>query len=159
MNSSLGVVRDLTLNDIDRIVAIDSAGLSASRRKFFEKRLDPTRRRAHEDITLGLDDAGALVGFAFARIVNGEIGPEPRVAVLEAVGVDPRRRDRGLGHILVDGLVRRLRAKDIRILRTHAEWSQHATLRFFESTGFALASRIVVERRIDAPVAAAALSA
>lgn len=150
MSSAVGLVRDLTLKDIDRIVAIDAAGVGTQRRRFFERRLDPTRRRSDEDVTIGLEDHGVLVGFAFARLINGEIGPEPRVAVLEAVGVDPRRRDRGLGHVIIEALLAQLRKRDIRILRTHSEWSNHATLRFFESTGFALAARQLIERRVDA---------
>jgi len=60
--------RTLGLDDLERVIAIDSAHTGHSRRRFFEKRFAAAVARPQDFATIGIDRNGALRGFAIARI-------------------------------------------------------------------------------------------
>lgn len=141
--------RPLTPDDLDAVVALDTQTSGRSRRGYFEKRLAAALREPEAHIQVAIDKDG-LAGFALARVLEGEFGGRERSALLEAMGVAPRRQGRGVGQALLAGLEEVMRHKGIPVLRTEAAWNDHAMLRFLDNTGFALAPRQVIERPIDA---------
>jgi ribosomal protein S18 acetylase RimI-like enzyme len=139
---SLGAVH------LDRVVAIDRAHTGSARRRFFEKRFAAAQKSPEDFIMLGVMRGGALRGFLIARVLHGEFGREEDVAVLDAVGVDTESQDRGIGHTLMDELITTLRQKGVRSLHSQAKWVNHDLLRFFETSGFELAPRFILERPV-----------
>ena len=144
--------RALGLDDLERVIAIDSAHTGHSRRRFFEKRFAAAVARPQDFATIGIDRNGALRGFAIARIQRGEFGREQAVAVLDAVGVEPHARERGVGRALIDGLIAALDRMGVGSLTSQAAWNNHELLRFFAASGFALAPRLVLERSLAEPL-------
>ena len=67
------MLRPLRSADLERIIAIDSAHVGEPRRRFFEKRLAHAKRHPDDFVHVGVVRKGALVGFAFARILRGEV--------------------------------------------------------------------------------------
>jgi GNAT superfamily N-acetyltransferase len=104
-------------------------------------------------VQVGVTRGGLLVGFAFARVLRGEFGREQASATLDAVGVEHDSRDRGVGRALMAGITKLLREKGVQSLQSQADWTSHGLLRFFESSGFRLAPRLVLERSMLAPLA------
>ena len=104
-------------------------------------------------VHVGVVRKGALVGFAFARILRGEFGREQATATLDAVGVEHDSREHGVGHALMDGLTKVMRQKGVQSLQSQADWTNHGLLRFFDSSGFRLAPRLVLERSVLTPLA------
>lgn len=141
--------RPLTPDDLDAVVALDEQISGRSRRGYFEKRLAAALREPEAHIQVAIDNDG-LAGFALARVLEGEFGERERSALLEAMGVAPRRQGRGVGRALIDGLEQVMRGKGIPVLRTEAAWTDHAMLRFLDAAGFTLAPRQVIERPVDA---------
>jgi GNAT superfamily N-acetyltransferase len=141
-------VRALSLDDVERVVAIDRAHTGHSRRRFFDKRFAAARARPDDFIQIGVMHGGSLRGYAMARIVRGEFGREHAVAVLDALGVEPQSQERGIGQVLVDELVRITRDMGARALHSQAEWRNHDLVRFFDASGFRLAPRLVLERAV-----------
>lgn len=146
-------VRPLRPSDLERVIAIDSGYVGEPRRRFFEKRLTNAQQHPEDFVHVGVARNGALVGFAFARILRGEFGREQAIATLDAVGVEHDSQERGVGHALMDGLTKVMRAKGVRSLQSQADWTNHALLRFFDSSGFRLAPRLVLERSVLIPLA------
>jgi len=146
-------VRPLRPSDLERVIAIDSGYVGEPRRRFFEKRLTNAQQHPEDFVHVGVARNGALVGFAFARILRGEFGREQAIATLDAVGVEHDSQERGVGHALMDGLTKVMRAKGVRSLQSQADWANHALLRFFDSSGFRLAARLVLERSVLIPLA------
>ncbi len=103
------------------------------RRRFFEKRLVHAQQHPEDFVHVGVARKGALVGFAFARILRGEFGREQAIATLDAVGVEHDSRERGVGHALMDGLTKVMREKGVQSLQSQADWTNHAVLRFFDA--------------------------
>lgn len=139
-------VRELRPDDLDAVAAIDRALAGRSRRGFYEKRLAAVRRDPHAFAALGAEAGGALVGFAFAQILDGEFGGVHPVAMLDAIGVAPTAHHQGIGRALLTSLEPVLRGHGVRELRSQAGWAERGLLRFLADAGFALAPRLVLER-------------
>ena len=95
---------------------------------------------------VGVESDDAFTGFAIARVQNGEFGDDRRVAVLDVIGVDPDHQHAGVGRLLIDGIVERMKRHDLHELRTQVDWDDQQIIGFFASSGFALAPRQVLER-------------
>lgn len=143
----------LRSTDLERVIAIDSAHVGEPRRHFFEKRLAHAKRHPADFVHVGVVREGALVGFAFARILRGEFGREQAIATLDAVGVEHDSREHGVGRALMDGITKIMREKKVQSLQSQAEWTNHVLLRFFNASGFRLAPRLVLERSVVTPLA------
>jgi ribosomal protein S18 acetylase RimI-like enzyme len=142
-------IRPLKPEDLERVVEIDSRIVGRSRKKFFEKRLEAALSEAKGFVTVALDDqSGALVGYAIARIHNGEYGTDERSAVLDVIGVDPDSQHDGAGHALLDGITGILRKLEIGELRTQIGWQDQALAGFFATAGFELAPEQILERNV-----------
>ena len=146
-------VRPLRSNDLERVIAIDSAHVGEPRRRFFEKRLAHAEQHREDFVHVGVTRDGVLVGFAFARILRGEFGREQAMATLDAFAVEPGSQDRGVGRALMNGLTVVLRRKGVQSVQSQADWTNHVLLRFFEASGFGLAPRLMLERSVLTPLA------
>jgi len=139
--------------DLERMIAIDRAHTGRARVRFFEKRLLATERHPQDFIHVAVRHDGELVGFAFARLLRGEFGRDDTVAVLDVLGVDPGSQERGYGHVLMDSLVDAMRRRGVRLMQSQADWTAFELLKYFASTGFELAPRLVLERSVAGPLA------
>ena len=142
----MGNIRPLGAADLDAVIAIDKATTGVSRRGYFEKRLNAATRRPRDFIYVALEDGGALAGFAFAKLVNGEFGKPGASAALEAMGVDPAHAHKGHGQALLAEVERVLASKGVSTLSSQVAWEQSGMLTFFANAGFALAPRTVLTR-------------
>jgi GNAT superfamily N-acetyltransferase len=146
-------VRPLRSNDLERVIAIDSAHVGEPRRRFFEKRLAHAEQHREDFVHVGVARDGVLVGFAFARILRGEFGREQAMATLDAFGVERSSQDRGVGRALMNGVTEVLRRKGVQSVQSQADWTNHVLLRFFDASGFGLAPRLILERSVLTPLA------
>ncbi|MEZ5788924.1 MAG: GNAT family N-acetyltransferase [Xanthobacteraceae bacterium] len=142
-------VRRLRPDDLERTIAIDQAHTGRPRRRFFEKRLDAARKHPENFIHVGVTEGDKLMGFAFARVRQGEFGRDEPIAALDLMGVDHASEAHGYGHRLIEALQAAMREKGIRRLHSQADWTEHGLLKFFDSTGFKLAPRLVLERAAE----------
>jgi len=146
-------VRALSSDDLESIIRIDTGHVGEPRRRFFEKRLAHARQHPDEYLHVGVSRDDRLIGFVFARILRGEFGRAQSVAMLDAVGVEHESREQGVGQTLMQGLVELMRERAVQSLQSQADWTSHGLLRFFDSSGFTLAPRLVLERSVLAPLA------
>lgn len=144
-------VRALRPDDLERVVAIDKALTGQSRRRFYERRLQSAQSHPEDFIYVGVTQGGVLVGFAFAHLLYGEFGRDEAIAQLDVVGVAPEAQESGIGHALIDGLMKVMQHKKVRSIQSQADWRTHALLKFFDSTGFTMAPRLVLERPVNMP--------
>jgi ribosomal protein S18 acetylase RimI-like enzyme len=140
--------RPLEAGDIEKVIAIDRAESGHSRRRFFEKRLAAAAAQPDDYIHIGAMRSGLLCGFVIARILRGEFGHKHAVAVLDALGVEPESRERGIGRALMEELGAIMRRRDVHVLQSQADWTSHDLMRFFHACGFELAPRLVLQRSV-----------
>lgn len=150
-------VRALAREDLDAVVAIDSAIEGRSRRAYVERRLDAALREPtlHAQFAAVSGPRG-LVGYILARVLAGEFGHSQPVLRLEMVGVSPDWRHHGAGQRLFDALAGWARRHGIGELRTAASWRDGAMLPWLARLGFVQAPQLVLGRAVGAgPVQAA----
>jgi ribosomal protein S18 acetylase RimI-like enzyme len=150
MTAALLTARDLTAADLDRVVEIDAAGAGRARPAFYARRL-ASATDVGSDLGIGVDGGGELLGFVFARVLDGEFGGVAPVGVLDALAVAPADRRSGTGRTLLDALADRLRARGAVQLRTQASWTERDLVSFFAVAGFTLAPQLVLERSVEQP--------
>ena len=145
-------IRPIDSKDLETVLTIDRAHTKSSRRRFFEKRFAQAAAHPAEFVQIGLARGGSLRGFAIAHILRGEFGRAASVAELDALGVEFDKQSHGMGQLLISQLVETLRQRGVRTLHSQASWKNHDLLRFFDRCGFALSSRVVLERSIAEPL-------
>ena len=136
--------RALSPDDLEAVIAIDSALSGSPRRGFFETRLRAALRAPSEHVYVGLESGGALAGYAMARLSAGEFGKPGARAALDAIGVDPTRQHEGAGQRLLQEVKAILRHKRVSVLESQVDWADRALLGFFGDAGFGLAPRMVL---------------
>ena len=139
-------VRALTGDDLERVIELDRINSGSSRRGFFDKRRHAMERNPEVFIGLVACAGEHVVGFIMATVLSGEFGGSRRVAVLDTLNVDPDHQRAGVGHKLMHELIAEVKRRDGHELRTQLEWDQPGLMNFFNSVGFSLAPRLVLER-------------
>jgi ribosomal protein S18 acetylase RimI-like enzyme len=142
--------RSLCPADLEQVSAIDSRIIGKSRKSFYEKRLKVATANPEAFITCAACVGETFKGYAFARVQDGDFGSAQTVVVLDVLGVDPEAQGEGVGRALLAGIEQRMAKKNLSVLRTEIDWSDHAMTRFFSATGFALAPIQIVSRDTSA---------
>ncbi len=137
--------RILGLEDLDAVVELDRLSGGISRHGFIRKRLDNQMRHPDAFISMVATTDDALAGFVFCHMIEGEFGGTEKMAILDALGVDPNQQGHRVGHQMLDNLITEVRERGGRELRTQVGWNQRGVVDFFCSTGFSLAPRMVLE--------------
>lgn len=138
--------RSLYPEDLDQVSKIESSLAGSPRRDYLEKRLAVATAMPDSFVTCAALDGERVAGYAFARIQEGEFGANSAVAALDTLGVDSGYQGKGIGKQVLAGIERRMRCKGISTLLTQLNWSNHAMIRFFASTGFILGTGQIIER-------------
>jgi predicted N-acetyltransferase YhbS len=146
-------IRALKPDDLDAVVEIDTGLVGRSRRGFFEKRLEAAIAAPDDFVIIGTDEGQSLKGYVFTRIQGGDFGEHGKTAVLDVIGVSPDAQSKGLGRGLIENLDQRLEKREVREIRTLAEWRFHPLLKFFDAAGFDLAPTHVFESAVPGVIA------
>lgn len=139
------VVRNLRPDDLESLVAIDTAAVGRRRDRFLALKV----RQAFDDsgiaasLVAELDDH--VVGFLLARVYYGEFGVVEPAAVLDVLGVHPDYRGRRVAAALLDQLRMNLLGLGIPRLQTEVQWGSHELISFFQREGFTLAPRLCLD--------------
>lgn len=141
-------VRPLAPRDLADVIAIDATLSARSRSAYFERRLACAKRRPEHHVQFAVDEDGALVGYALARLLQGEFGRAEPGLRLEVIGVKRGAQNRGVGTALIGALEAQARRRKADELRTAALWRDHALLRFLDTHGWSLAANLVLECRL-----------
>ncbi len=143
------VIRTLRSSDLDDVVAIDRGVMGRARSAYYGKRLAHLEREPAAFVALAAERQGRLVGFALARLYEGEFGGAAPEGALEAIGIAADERHRGVARALTTQLAATMRERGVRAIASEADWTATELLGFFASNGFAVAPEIVLERRLD----------
>ncbi len=144
-------VRPLRPTDAEAVARIDRERSGRSRTEFYARRFQIIAEEPRSFLALAAEQDGRVVGFAFARVLDGEFGGAAPVGVLDAIGVSVQAARGGVASTLLSGLEATLAGQGVRELRTQAEWTQHGFAAFLSATGFRLSPRIVLERGLERP--------
>lgn len=136
----------LRAEELAAVVAIDAAMTGRDRGAFYARRLARTLAAPARFVHVGLRREGAIVGFALARLTDGEFGEADRGAALDALAIHPDHQGGGGGQALIDALLAVLARKGVARVVTEVDWEARALCGFLAAAGFAPADQLVVER-------------
>ena len=147
MDNTEVVIANITEQNLDEIVKLDTEVMACSRRDFFTKRLKRQNENPAAFISLGAHINGQLTGLLLCHMLRGEFGDSEAIAVLDTLDVAPAQQGKGIGHQLLTQLLAEVKTRGGRELRTVAEWNRPGLIDFFSANGFALAPRQVLQRQ------------
>lgn len=143
------VVRTLRADDLDDLVRLDAHSFGRPRPEYYKVKLKAALEEAGVRLGLAAERDGAMVGFLMGSIYYGDYGaPEP-VATLEAIGVHPEFRGRGVARALWDQFVKNVKAMRVDRVQTQVDWDNGDLLAFLRHVGFRPAPRLCLERALD----------
>lgn len=145
-------VRPLGPDDAEAVVRIDRERSGRQRKEFYAKRFQALFEDPKGCVAVAAEQDGQVVGFAFARVLDGEFGGAAPVGALDAVGVAPAAERAGVATDLLAAMEKRLAGVGVKTVRTQADWTAHGLSAFFAASGFSLARSIVLERSLERPV-------
>ena len=143
-------LRHLASGDFDDAVAIDAAILGRRRRAYFEGRLNAALKAPGDHVQFAAVREGKLAGYVLARRMSGEFGRTEPALRLETIGVWPELRSRGVGMRLLGELEGWALKREIRQIRTVADWRRHALLGFLDRAGFELGRDHIIDCAVHA---------
>jgi ribosomal protein S18 acetylase RimI-like enzyme len=144
-------IRPLRPTDAEAIVKIDRERSGRSRTEFYAKRFQTLAEEPRAFVAVAAEQGKQVVGFAFARVLDGEFGGAAPVGALDAIGVAAEEEREGVATSLLSGLEAALASQGVRELRTQAEWTEHGMTAFLSASGFRLSPRVVLERSLERP--------
>lgn len=138
--------RVLRQDDSVSVSEIETRNTGSSRNGFIEKYLAIATSSPDNFITCAALSGKKLIGYAFARIMDGEFGVGGPIAILDVIGVNSETQGKGVGKKIIYETERMMKLKNISILRTQSVWTDQRMTRFFSSVGFELAASKIIER-------------
>jgi ribosomal protein S18 acetylase RimI-like enzyme len=145
-------VRPLGAGDAEAVVRIDRERSGRPRKEFYAKRFQALLEDPKGCVAVAAEQGAQVVGFAFARVLDGEFGGEAPVGALDAIGVAPSAERAGVASALLAAAEKALAAQGVTTVRTQGDWTAHGMTAFFAASGFRLAPAVVLERSLERPV-------
>ncbi len=139
-------LRPLAAGDLAAVTRLDATNGGESRAGFFERRLQAEQQSPAGFFSCVAERGGEVAGFLLGHLLDGEFGGLERVAVLDAVAIDPAAQRQGLARKLVGEFDRNARERGASEMRTQAQWDRPGLVEFFSAAGFRLSPRLVLER-------------
>lgn len=144
-------VRSMTPADFDAIAAIDRRITGRDRHRYLARKCAEAMEESAIRVSLVVESDGAPAGYVMARVDFGEFGHPEAEAVMDTIGVDPRRSHQGLARALLSQLLMNLAGLRVETLRTEVAWNQFGLLAFLDRMGFAPHRRLALIRPISRP--------
>jgi ribosomal protein S18 acetylase RimI-like enzyme len=139
------IVRGLTPEDLQRMVALDARITGRRREEFFGLKLRESLQDTGVRVSLAAEIDGAFCGFLLGRVHYGEFGVMEPVAMLDTIGVHPDFRGQGIGGALLRQIRMNLKALGVARLRTEVSWDEQDLLAWFHGEGFRPADRFCLD--------------
>ena len=143
-------VRNLRHTDLPDVVRIDALASGRNRPAYFELMLMRALNFAGLQMSLVAEYEGQLAGYLIVSLYYGEYGLTEPTASVDAIGVHPELRGRGVAHALMQQFRANAHAIGVGVVRTEVAWDDFGLLGFFKREGFAPAKRVCLEVKTNA---------
>jgi predicted N-acetyltransferase YhbS len=142
-------IRLMRADDFDAVVGIDERVTKTSRLEYYKLKFEKfVQSKDYVPTSLVAEEEnGTVVGFVMGEVFIGEYGLS-ETATLDTIGVDPSRRDKGIGRQLINEFVDHLKTLDIRRVNTLVDKDDSELMRFFNENRFSPSNTINLVRSI-----------
>lgn len=129
-------VRQLTADDLDAIVEIDTKVLGEARREYWVTKIIKQAESRPPDASLVSEIDGKVVGFILGEVSGWEFRVPNNIGWIDTIGIDPDYQNRGIAKVLANALVANLKNYGVDTIYTLVNWNDWDLLQFFHSMGF-----------------------
>ena len=144
-------IRPMLHTDLSIVIELDAHVFGSTRPAYFERRLAAfdNANASSRAIFLVAVYRGQVIGFIMGTLTYGEFGLTQVTAVLDSIAVHPACQQQGIGQKLAEAFMKQSALQGASSVYTLVNWDNWTLLKVFHALGFALASTIPLERRID----------
>ena len=129
-------VRQLTKDDLDAIVEIDTKVLGETRRDYWVTKIVNQAETRPPDASLVSEIDGKVIGFILGEVSGWEFKVPNNIGWIDTIGIDPDYQNRGIAKVLANALVTNLRNYSVDTIYTLVNWNDWDLLQFFHAMGF-----------------------
>jgi ribosomal protein S18 acetylase RimI-like enzyme len=129
-------VRQLTKDDLDSIVEIDTKVLGEARRDYWVTKIIKQAETRPPDASLVSEIDGKVVGFILGEVSGWEFKVPNNIGWIDTIGIDPDYQNRGIAKVLANALVANLKSYGVDTIYTLVNWNDWDLLQFFHAMGF-----------------------
>lgn len=129
-------VRQLTKDDLDSIVEIDTKVLGETRRDYWVTKIVKQADTRPPDASLVSEIDGKVIGFILGEVSGWEFKVPNNIGWIDTIGIDPDYQNRGIAKVLANALVANLKDYNVDTIYTLVNWNDWDLLQFFHAMGF-----------------------
>ncbi len=129
-------IRQLTKDDLDSIVEIDTKVLGETRRDYWVTKIVKQAETRPPDASLVSEIDGKVVGFILGEVSGWEFKVPNNIGWIDTIGIDPDYQNRGIAKVLANALVSNLKNYGVDTIYTLVNWNDWDLLQFFHAMGF-----------------------
>jgi len=129
-------IRQLTKDDLDSIVEIDTKVLGETRRDYWVTKIIKQAETRPPDASLVSEIDGKVVGFILGEVSGWEFKVPNNIGWIDTIGIDPDYQNRGIAKVLANALVSNLKKYGVDTIYTLVNWNDWDLLQFFHAMGF-----------------------
>ncbi len=129
-------VRELTEDDLDSIVEIDTKVLGETRRDYWVAKIVKQAETRPPDASLVSEIDGKVVGFILGEVSGWEFKVPNNIGWIDTIGIDPDYQNRGIAKVLANALVTNLKNYGVDTIYTLVNWNDWDLLQIFHAMGF-----------------------
>jgi len=129
-------VRQMSKDDLDAIVEIDSRVLGESRREYWVNKIIRQAENRPVDASLVAEIDGKVAGFILGEVSGWEFKVPNNIGWIDTIGIDPDYQNRGIAKVLAVGLIENLQKYSVNTIYTLVNWNDWDLLQFFHAMGF-----------------------
>jgi ribosomal protein S18 acetylase RimI-like enzyme len=129
-------VRQLTKDDLDSIVEIDTKVLGETRRDYWVTKIVKQADTRPPDASLVSEIDGKVIGFILGEVSGWEFKVPNNIGWIDTIGIDPDYQNRGIAKVLANALVANLKNYGVDTIYTLVNWNDWDLLQFFHAMGF-----------------------
>ena len=129
-------VRQLTKDDLDSIVEIDTKVLGETRRDYWVIKIVKQADTRPPDASLVSEIDGKVIGLILGEVSGWEFKVPNNIGWIDTIGIDPDYQNRGIAKVLANALVANLKNYSVDTIYTLVNWNDWDLLQFFHAMGF-----------------------
>jgi ribosomal protein S18 acetylase RimI-like enzyme len=129
-------IRQLTQNDLDFIVDIDTKVLGETRRDYWVTKVIKQADTRPPDASLAAEIDEKVIGFILGEVSGWEFKVPNNIGWVDTIGIDPDYQNRGIAKVLANAVINNLRGHGVDTIYTLVNWNDWDLLQFFHAMGF-----------------------
>lgn len=129
-------VRNMTTDDLDSIVEIDTKVLGETRRDYWVTKVVQQANTRPPDASLVSEIDGKVAGFILGEVSGWEFKVPNNIGWIDTIGIDPDYQNRGIAKVLANALVTNIKKYGVDTIYTLVNWNDWDLLQFFHAMGF-----------------------